>query len=125
MYPDMKLDINTMLSTECGSYFHEYLFYHLDCLRHDGKLMQSQYDRILKLIDEAGCDEINDMKVSPAHICHLPGQGPCIIVTLRRAMKLLQLEWAFDPSGEKLQNFIDYLHEINMEQLLGMNVIYK
>ena len=63
--------------------------------------------------------------MSPPHICYLPGSPPTIIVTLRRAMKLLQLEWAFDPSGEKLQNFIDYLHEINMEQLLGMNVIYK
>ena len=86
MYLDTKLDINAMLSTDCGPYFHEYLFYHLDCLRHDGKLTQSQYDKILKLIDEAECDEINDMKVSPPHICYLPGIAPAIIVTLRRVM---------------------------------------
>ena len=64
------------------------------------------------------------MKVSPNHICHLPGQGPHIITTFRRAMKLLQLEWGIDSSGEKLTKFIDYLHEINMEQILGMNVIF-
>ena len=125
MYPDTNLDINAMLSIECGSLFHEFFFIYLDKLRVDGKLTQAQYDRILDLIDECECDDINDMKVSPNHICHLPGQGPCIITTFRRAMKLLQLEWGFDTSGEKLKKFIDYLHEINMEQILGMNVIFK
>ena len=73
-------------------------------------------------------DPLNEMKVSPPHICffhRIPGAPPAIIVTVRRAMKLLQMEWAFDPSGQTLQNFIDYLHEINMEQLLEMNVIFS
>ena len=125
MYLNTKLDINAMLSTDCEPYFHEYLFYHLDYLRHDGKLMQSQSNKILILIDEAECDDINNMKVSRPHIFYSPEVHPGIVVTLQCAMKLLQLEWAYDPSGQKLPNFIDYLHEIKMEDLLEMNVIYK